>query len=210
MRRIVSVFMPTKRDDDRHTKRSWKSWLRRRPVHPHKPDDDDHNDHTTPTTVPLDTSITQSLIIPPPLPPFAPHSLFPRSVSEPGVLPRPPSLRMQVLKSAILHRDANFKHNEQPYSVSDFPDISRPPVSYPSSPGIRRWLSRPCFEDRNIVYAPVDSDISISQVSASLPVAAIEYSDYLEFMADPNSFLQPVTGTLFLDSSSSISFITLS
>ena len=209
MRRIASVFMPSKRDDDGHTKRSWKSWLGRRPLRTHRPDHNDIDNDTS--TIPLDTLIPftrQSLIIPPPLPPFAPLSLFPRSVSDPRVLTRPPSLRIHVLKSAILHRDASFKQNELPSSVSDFPNISRPPVPYPSSPGIRRWLSRPCFEDRNVVYAPVDSAISISQVSASLPVAAIEYSDYLEFMADPNSFLQPVTGMLFLDSPSSISFIT--
>ena len=201
MRRISSVFMLKKKDDDRHPKRSWKSWLRRRPEHLHKDDDDDNS---TPSTLPLDSLIPftrHSLEVPPSLPPFAPDSLFPRSVSETSTLPRRRSLRIHVLKSAILHRYGNFKRCEQPCTLSDFPNISRPPVSYPSSPGIRRWLSRPCFEDRYVVYTPVDSGITCSQVSASLPVAAIEYSDYLGIMADPSLHpVTPVAGMLFLDS----------
>lgn len=201
MRRFVSVFMLRKKDEDRHPKRSWKSWLRRPENHNDNHDNDNDNDDNSISAIPLQSLIqftTKSLVIPPSVPPFVPDSMFPRSVNHPGVLPRRPSLRIHVLKSAILH---NFETDEQPSSVSDFPNISRPPISMPSSPGIRRWLSRPCFEDRNVVYTPLDSGISMSQVSAPLPVAAIEYSDYLAYMAHPAVLRSdtPVTG-IFLDS----------
>lgn len=207
MRRIAYVFGPlsNKKDDDKRTKRSWKSWLKRRPLI-HHTDDDDYGSLSTVSTVLLDPLIsftTQSLAPQSYPPPLSPDSFFPRSANHSAILPRPRSLRTHVLKSAILHRYENLGH-EEPCSLSDFPNISRPPVSNSSSPGIRRWLSRPCFEDRNVVYTPQDDAIIVSQVSASLPVAAIEYSDFFQFMADP-SLLRPieppvpVTGMLFLD-----------
>jgi hypothetical protein len=205
MRRIASVLI-AKRDDDGRPKKSWKPWLRRRPAPTHDLDLDlDDADLSS-----LIAFTRLSLTVPPSVPPFAPHSLFPRSMNPPCLLPQPPSLRRRVLKSAILHR-CDSQYQEQPCIVSDFPNISRPPVSHSSSPGLRRWLSRPCFEDRTLIYSPLDSGIILSQVSASLPVAAIEFSEHLASMADPG-VLQAAspTGMLFLDAQSSISFITLS
>jgi len=59
-------------------------------------------------------------------------------------------------------------------------------VISPISPGLTRWISRPCFEDRYAVYLPgPDSSILSSPVSAaSLAVADLEYSEALEAMVE--------------------------
>ncbi|KAF8076487.1 hypothetical protein FPV67DRAFT_419555 [Lyophyllum atratum] len=55
-----------------------------------------------------------------------------------------------------------------------------------SSPGLSRWISRPCFEERHHVFLP-QQDGSVSRhhvVGTALAVAALEYSEALEAMVD--------------------------
>lgn len=55
-----------------------------------------------------------------------------------------------------------------------------------SSPGLRRWAERPCFEDRVLVYLPADSqhgNIRRERVYAMAAVEALGFSEALEALA---------------------------
>lgn len=161
--------------------------------------------------------LTQNSLIPPTaISPFhtASHgSIFPRSINVPHVLPRPSSLRVKLLKSRLLRRYSDIDSTSSSSNLvpilplakkhylplmtpsDDFPDISRPlspaPKSYPASSGLRRWVTRPCFEERCQIYLPSHSGIETSPISASFAIAAIEYSPHLDIMAVPEFFVDP-------------------
>ena len=161
--------------------------------------------------------LTQNSLLPPTaISPFhtASHgSIFPRSINVPHVLPRPSSLRVKLLKSRLLRRYSDINSSSSSSNLVpilplakkhylplltpsvDFPDISRPlfptPKSYPASPGLRRWVTRPCFEERCQIYLPSHSGIETSPISASFAIAAIEYSPHLDIMAVPEFFVDP-------------------
>lgn len=56
----------------------------------------------------------------------------------------------------------------------------------PSSPGLRRWAERPCFEDRVLVYLPPvnrSGELRCERVYATAAVEALGYSEALEALA---------------------------
>jgi hypothetical protein len=141
------------------------------------------------------------------LPPFVQHNLgplFPRSVNRPALLPPPTSTRATMLRTHLIVQLTNsdfgldailpFGHNPPPPPLSppppSFPDVSCPTNAskiFPASPGIRRWIARPCFEDRYVVYLPSPSGVDIRPVSAAaMAIAALEFSEHLDAMADPD------------------------
>ena len=84
--------------------------------------------------------------------------------------------------SASHTRDAN----------APYPPPTLPPIPY--SLGIRRWIARPCFEDRYRVWTSDSSNYPSPVSAASLAVAALEYSEQLDVMADPDVFVYTTTG----------------
>lgn len=162
--------------------------------------------------------ITQNSLLLPPHTPISPfHNdnhgpIFPRSINLPHLLPRPPSFRVKLLKSRLLQRYSETDSRSSssglvpilplatknyqplfPTPSDNFPDISRPLTtpqsnSYPASTGVNRWITRPCFEDRCQIYLPSDFGLESKLVTASFPIAAIEYSPHLHIMAVPDLF----------------------
>ncbi|KIM46102.1 hypothetical protein M413DRAFT_23884 [Hebeloma cylindrosporum] len=182
MRRLVSSVF--KRDEEQSSKRSWKPWLGAKSP----PPDDFPRQHLL--------LVSKNAIVPPlPLPPFVQHNLgplFPRSVNPPPLLSPPPSLRVNMLRRHLVaHLDLDSTPPPLLFpSTPSFPDVSRPTNAskiFPASPGIRRWIARPCFEDRYSVYFPSPSGLDVRPVSAAaLAVAALEFSEHLDAMAEPD------------------------
>ncbi|TFK43442.1 hypothetical protein BDQ12DRAFT_718662 [Crucibulum laeve] len=149
----------------------------------------------------------------PPLPssPFVQHAsqpLFPRSCNRPQELLPQPTMLSAMLKSHTLRRlqdpesrlnypdevsMLSFTNRSTP-AVNDLPTgvpfneprPSNPTKIFKSSPGLRSWISRPCFEDRFIIFLPTEGDILRWPVTSSMAVAALEYSEVLDAMVDPD------------------------
>lgn len=193
---------------DDHKRSSWKAWFKSSPrPSPHKKlwhqsdsSDDSRSelDHRPP--------LSQPPPHPPPIYPFSPRSSFPRSTHTPNSLPRPQSLRSTTLKRHLQIRLKQSSHNLTDAELRATSSLaSRPPILVDpspstfielapaktagislSSPGLKRWISRPCFEDRYAVFVPdQDGTILRQAVTATdFAVAALEFSQALEAMVD--------------------------
>lgn len=156
--------------------------------------------------------LTKNSLAPPlPISPFVQHSLgpiYPRSSNQPKVLPRRLPMIAVMMKKRLLTRleDSSFILPSEELFLHYF--NSRPPssevsvqrtltfdTSYPerttrifrSSPGLRQWISRPCFEDRFVVFVPEGNDVKCRAISgSSLAIASLEYSEYLDVLVDPD------------------------
>ncbi|KAG5648985.1 hypothetical protein DXG03_000334 [Asterophora parasitica] len=159
--------------------------------------------------------LVSNSLVPPPPPssPFTRRSdaalLFPRSIHTPSSLKPHPTLISTLFKSRLL---ARLRDGDRPLTQAEqrilaglssrrlSPVIPANPPPHPfdepapsssimislSSPGLTRWISRPCFEDRYAVFLP-QSDGSVQRhpvTGTALAVAAIEYSEGLESMVD--------------------------
>ncbi|KAJ3570203.1 hypothetical protein NP233_g4567 [Leucocoprinus birnbaumii] len=138
--------------------------------------------------------------------PFVQHSadyLFPRSCNRPR--PRPVfDMRRIMFKQRLLNRLHQLSADDEkailpfalkaspvPVSTPSLPshESIRPPKSsqiLAASPGVRRWISRPCFEDRFSIFLPSQDGIRKTPVVGTLAVTAIEYSEFLDVMVDPD------------------------
>ncbi|PPQ98545.1 hypothetical protein CVT24_004036 [Panaeolus cyanescens] len=134
--------------------------------------------------------------------------LFPRSINPPSLLSSSSRSfladfqRRQLLSRLESQVDVSpilpFAAKQPPPIPASHPspnDICRPSSDSKlssSSLGIQRWINRPCFEDRYLVYLPFeDGQVDAHPVTASsLAIAALEYSEHLDVMADPD-FDQP-------------------
>jgi len=133
----------------------------------------------------------------------SPEYLFPRSCNR--LRPTPVfDMRHDMLKRQLLKRlqdlsadDAkeilpfSLRNTPVPLPALDLPshEVIHPPKSaqiFFASPGIRRWISRPCFEDRFSVFLPSRDGVRQTPVVGSLAVAALEYSELLDAMVDPD------------------------
>lgn len=207
MRRFASVFALRKpsssasessTDDQNSVKKSWRKWLNNPKQQPHqrreekRPLVDDVDDGVDELDTSMVLALTRDSLATLPTGPLSPFvepegPMFPRSVNTPLVLSRQQSLRVRILKSSLLRHHSKSSTSAIPPLFppsSDFPNISRPktPVHL-ASRGIDRWITRPCFEERYLVYLPSPSGIQPKHVSASLAVAALEYPDHLDVMA---------------------------
>jgi hypothetical protein len=130
---------------------------------------------------------------------------FPRSASPVHASRRPLCLRSQVHMSHLLRRlehDPLSRPEElsiMPFGTRPTPPETRmklPPIDEESiddkrltssSPGLRRWTSRPCFEDRFVVWLPAQDNSTefVTRIvsSAGFAVAELEFSESLETMA---------------------------
>ena len=201
-------------DDPLPSKKSWKSWFKT-PHHkltlvvessPSETDSDDV--HPPPADLArlvvnsLHRPLTQSSS------PFAHPSnapfIFPRSCNPPHSSPPPPTLRTITLKRRLHHRllvDSRRLLPQSPPLISPEPPMDDLIDAVPAStavislvsPGLTRWISRPCFEDRYTVYLPgPDGSIFHCQVSAaSFAVADLEYSEALEAMVERDHLFHP-------------------
>ncbi|KAJ7781147.1 hypothetical protein B0H16DRAFT_1877924 [Mycena metata] len=157
--------------------------------------------------------LIQNSLVPPLVPspfshlPGAP--VYPRSSNPPRSLSARPSIQSAMHKTLLLrrlhHTDASSLTAAQELSRSISPFASRPPPIpvappsslpwfndraltaemrlSPSSPGLRRWMSRPCFEERFTVWVPLNGVITAQPVQgSSLAVAELEYSAALDAM----------------------------
>jgi hypothetical protein len=148
----------------------------------------------------------------PPPTPFAQRSdassLFPRSCNPSRHLSRDNSLMTTMLKTRLFARweeaDARgLTHSAQlsisslasrliapttpvnAFSSFDEPALSKTTLVSPTSRGLRRWVSRPCFEDRYTVFAPADGGIARQRVIGGVfAVAALEYSEAIDAMVN--------------------------
>ncbi|KAJ7068358.1 hypothetical protein C8F01DRAFT_1117877 [Mycena amicta] len=104
--------------------------------------------------------------------------MYPRSSNSPRSLPVRNTMRAVMHKTLMLRRLHDTDQSTRPAQDSLLPFASRPsptlrdpPPPLPwyhvrsppatmnitlTSPGLRRWMSRPCFEERFAVWAPVD------------------------------------------------------
>lgn len=166
--------------------------------------------------------LTKNSLAPPlPISPFVQHSLgpiYPRSSNHPRVLPRRLPMIAVMMKKRLLTSledpsfippsEESFLHyfNSRPTSSEiSFQKTLTFDTSYPerttkifrSSPGLRRWISRPCFEDRFVVFVPEGNDVKCRAISgSSLAIAALEYSEYLDVLVDPDFDQAPQQETL--------------
>jgi len=143
--------------------------------------------------------------------PFIQHpdssSIFPRSCNATRDLPRGNSMLSTMLKTRLLNRleDSSWtlSHAEQTYiaplgnrQISPAASLGSSSLSFDepapwkkalislSSPGLHRWRSRPCFEDRYNVFIPTDEGVFRQRVTGTtLAVAALEYSEALDAIA---------------------------
>ncbi|CAA7259844.1 unnamed protein product [Cyclocybe aegerita] len=158
---------------------------------------------------------TNALTPPPPVSPFIQYTngpVFPRSTNRSSLLPRQPSTRVNLLKKQLLSSldtavpsSPNmaaimpFASRPSPSPAqplpSSFPDIARPTSTikiFSSSSGVRAWVARPCFEERNLIYlANQAGGIDVRPISSLFAIAALEYSEHLDVMADPDFLSSP-------------------
>ncbi|GJE84204.1 hypothetical protein PsYK624_002800 [Phanerochaete sordida] len=147
--------------------------------------------------------ITTNALRPPYSPPPLLHvprgPLFPRSCNPSRQLPANDTLHARVLRKRLLARAerisegalagfAGRKHAPQRLLplVLDDQAIPKSYTVLPASQGLRRWVERPCFEDRMIVYLPaeqVGGDCRYERVYASAAVEALGISEHVEAMA---------------------------
>ncbi|KAJ7129574.1 hypothetical protein C8R44DRAFT_81941 [Mycena epipterygia] len=157
--------------------------------------------------------LIQNSLVPPLAPsPFshlADAPMYPRSSNPPHSLPIIPSMHTVMHKTLLLRRlhrpDASSMSVVQELDRSILPFASRPPSTpvdsppsipwfddralsaairlSPSSAGLRRWMSRPCFEERIAVWVPFNGTIACQPVTgSSFAVAELEYSAALDAM----------------------------
>ncbi|KAI0092029.1 hypothetical protein BDY19DRAFT_575540 [Irpex rosettiformis] len=160
---------------------------------------------------------------PPPLLVVPSAPLYPRSCNSPRQLSRPTeSLHYQLCQARILRRLdstpadrylAPFANRKalppRPLSL-DPDDIAIPKGSrvVSSSLGLRRWIERPCFEDRVLVYLPAENQTGVfrcERVSAMAAVEALGYSEALDALAGmPDEDVAIVNQDLFATSPASL------
>ncbi|OCH94134.1 hypothetical protein OBBRIDRAFT_789656 [Obba rivulosa] len=143
---------------------------------------------------------------PPPLLHVPGRPLFPRSCNtRPALANSPPeSLRIRMFKQRLLRRlegglmpaeermlaPLGGRRRPLPRPSLHFDDTAVPADAVQGvashSEGLRKWVSRLCFEDRLVVYLPsahADEEVVWTRVCAGLGVAALEFSEGLELLA---------------------------
>ena len=167
-------------------------------------DDEDDYDQSN-----IRTRIQNALAVNPfPNSPFVHHpdqNIFPRSTNNANTFKSQSSTRIAMFNSHLLARLNSgplspselstilpFASKSAPspitHPILPFSDIARPAISshvVSASLGIQRWITRPCFEDRFAVYTPTDTTVQCRPVTSSMAIAALEYPEYLDVMADP-------------------------
>ena len=156
------------------------------------------------------TRIQNALAVNPhPNSPFVHHPdqpIYPRSTNNTNSLKAQSSTRIAMFNSHLLARLNSgplspselstilpFASKSVPspiiHPILPFSDIARPRISShvaSASLGIQRWITRPCFEDRFAVYTPTETAVQCRPVTSSMAIAALEYPEYLDVMADPD------------------------
>ncbi|KAF8165265.1 hypothetical protein B0H34DRAFT_231065 [Crassisporium funariophilum] len=180
-------------------------------------DNDSSHIHSPPTLQHLpaqaqhnfQTLVKNSLAPPLPVSPFVQHAsgpIFPRSCNRTNILTSQSPVRISMFRQRMLRRlqssaltSAELAAILPIASKTIIPVITHPPsdidISRPqkstkiflASPGIRRWITRPCFEDRYMVYLATNTGIDCRPVSASsLAIAALEYPEHFDVMVNPD------------------------
>ncbi|KJA30194.1 hypothetical protein HYPSUDRAFT_196448 [Hypholoma sublateritium FD-334 SS-4] len=153
--------------------------------------------------------LSNAAAVPPSVSPFTQQPdgrVFPRSINPRNRLPPPPAdTRVAMLTKHLASRlhTADLSPAEiaaiSPLALRPLPvarphtahphDASRPPTTtkiLPASPGLRRWIARPCFEDRYVIYSQSASGIDVRPISSSWAIAALEYPEHLDVMVNPD------------------------
>lgn len=139
--------------------------------------------------------------------PFAHYTAvypFPRSCNRPSKLSPVLDLRRVVLKRRLLQRLGSLSAQDEkellPFASLNTPAPSQAPAvpdhnavhpsntaqTFSASPGLRRWISRPGFEDRFVVFQHSKDGIHQGPIVGTLAVAALEYSELVDVMVDPD------------------------
>ncbi|KAJ6628705.1 hypothetical protein B0H10DRAFT_94128 [Mycena sp. CBHHK59/15] len=135
--------------------------------------------------------------------------MYPRSCNPPCSLPARPSMRAVMHKTLLLRRLQNpdvstltvaqqLERSILPFASHPPPTLVDPPSALPwyndrvpsptmrispSSAGLRRWMARPCFEERFAVWVPMNGAVTRQPVTgSSFAVAELEYSAALDAM----------------------------
>lgn len=145
-------------------------------------------------------------------PPFSPPPLlhipgcpvFPRSCNLSHALQRDETLHSDMLKRRLLHRleRGHLSRSDEQLIKSLTNRQGPPPRKRPSlglddtaldarhrlakySQGLKHWISRPCFEERLVLYMPTQSGEVVMRgiVGTNLGVAELEFSEGIEALA---------------------------
>ncbi|KAF8195801.1 hypothetical protein K438DRAFT_785004 [Mycena galopus ATCC 62051] len=135
--------------------------------------------------------------------------MYPRSSNPPQSLPARQTMQSVMHRSLLLRRlqpdVSTLSVAQQQLDRSILPLASRPPPTpvdpppplqwfndralpaamtlSPSSSGLRRWMARPCFEERIAVWVPLNGVVACQPVTgSSCAVADLEYSAALDAM----------------------------
>ncbi|KAI0347264.1 hypothetical protein BDW22DRAFT_1342114 [Trametopsis cervina] len=153
---------------------------------------------------------------PPPLLVVPNAPLFPRSCNRPQELSGPSdSIRRRLHHMRLLRRLNTTPADRYlaPYAgrtapstkhlslVLDDHAVSKTLRVSRASLGLRRWIERPCFEDRVLVYVPAENGVvRPERVSATAAVEALGYSDALDALAGmPDEDVAVVSQDLFTE-----------
>ncbi|KAJ7904603.1 hypothetical protein B0H14DRAFT_2663619 [Mycena olivaceomarginata] len=160
----------------------------------------------------LETLIHNSLVPPlalsTPFSHIAGTPMYPRSSNPPHSLPARPTMQTAMHRSLLLRRlqqpgvsalsvAQQLDRSILPFASRKSPTPVDPPSLpwfndrvlpaamrlSPSSPGLRRWMARPCFEERIAVWVPLNGVVTCQPVTgSSCAVAELEYSAALDAM----------------------------
>jgi hypothetical protein len=165
----------------------------------------------------LHASIKNKLIPAVYAPPFlqpANGPIYPRSCNPSRFLSGGPTLHSTMMRKQLLKRIDDHSQDLTPLeqaSILPFGSLpppaalAPPPVAlgfntpYPdksstvlsSCAGLRKWICRPCFEDRFVIYlASGEGQVDRKPVSTPHAVAALDYAEFLDVMVDPDFDLE--------------------
>nr|GAT59923.1 predicted protein [Mycena chlorophos] len=192
--------------------------------------DDEPMPHLQKTVKYIQNSLIPPLWAPSPFARPAGTPLYPRSANGPRALPVRNTLQAAMHKTRLLRRLHDTDQSTRPAQLSLLPFASHPPppTTHPdqspmlpwyhirappstmtisdTSAGLRRWMSRPCFEERFAVWFPDEGGHVVSQPvqGSAAAVAELEYSPSLEALIgfDPLPVLEesPTVGTAVANS----------
>ncbi|KAH6914844.1 hypothetical protein BKA70DRAFT_556447 [Coprinopsis sp. MPI-PUGE-AT-0042] len=140
--------------------------------------------------------------------------IYPRSCNPSQFISGRPTLHSTLMRKQLLKRIDDHSQDLTPLELASIlpfgslpspVELTPPPralefsIPYPdksstilsSCPGLRKWICRPCFEDRFVIYlASEEGQVDRKPVSSTHAVAALDYSEVLDVMVDPDFDLE--------------------
>ncbi|KAG7096861.1 hypothetical protein E1B28_004269 [Marasmius oreades] len=115
--------------------------------------------------------------------------VYPRSCSSSRIFRKRGTMEVFLHKRHLLERLGDRSITGLP-SIQAFEPLLDEVAPYKTdkvlgfSPGLRQWVTRPPFEERLCIWLPIDETFTCRAVSSAYAVAAIEFSEAIEILAD--------------------------